>query len=272
MANTRDTIGEQATLDGLVARTLTSFEEDGVTDIKANALYGFDCLTDVKMPNLKSCGEYAFSGTGLIEITADAFPSLNVCSDSCFSKCDNLINAEFSALTRVSQMAFSHCYKLKSFKSYNTSSLQIDANAFSMCNALQEIIILSSSVATLSNGSFSLTPFATKCGVVYVPRILVDSYKTANNWKYYFIAPYEDYPVLPDGTITDTWTEILAAEEDGTYLEKYNIGDTKYEKLGDTFVNFEIVAFDKDDLADGSGKAHITWLAKHFLYSTRIKP
>lgn len=33
MANTRDTLGDQATVDGLVNRTLTSLEEDGVLSI-----------------------------------------------------------------------------------------------------------------------------------------------------------------------------------------------------------------------------------------------
>ena len=38
------------------------------------------------------------------------------------------------------------------------------------------------------------------------------------------------------------------------------------EFLGEP-VEMEIIAFDKDDLADGSGKAHITWLATHCLIS-----
>ena len=45
MANTRDTIGDQATVDGLVNHTLTSLEEDGIGILhmlfpKSNALLG----------------------------------------------------------------------------------------------------------------------------------------------------------------------------------------------------------------------------------------
>lgn len=69
---------------------------------------------------------------------------------------------------------------------------------------------------------------------------------------------------LEPPTITDTWSEILAAEQDGTYKTKYSIGDTVRIDLGTEGSHlFEIVAFDADDLADNSGKAKITWMSKN---------
>ena len=68
------------------------------------------------------------------------------------------------------------------------------------------------------------------------------------------------------GTISDSWEEIIAAGEDGTYIDKYQIGDTKGLDLGEEgVIEMELVAFDADELADGSGKAHMTWIAKDLL-------
>lgn len=54
MANTRETMGEQACLDALVANTLTSFEDDGVTKVGANCLQYHTALTDVTLSQCKS--------------------------------------------------------------------------------------------------------------------------------------------------------------------------------------------------------------------------
>lgn len=74
---------------------------------------------------------------------------------------------------------------------------------------------------------------------------------------------------LEPETITDSWSEIFAAEQDGTYSTKYSIGDTKMLDLGTEGQHLmEIVAFDEDDKADGSGKAKITWISKEQLNTT----
>lgn len=73
-----------------------------------------------------------------------------------------------------------------------------------------------------------------------------------------------------EDTITDTWEEIFAAIANGTYATKYSIGDTKLLNLGtEGTVAMQIIAFDTDDLADGSGKAHITWLSEQLLKTSR---
>ena len=79
---------------------------------------------------------------------------------------------------------------------------------------------------------------------------------------------------LEPETITDTWEQIFEAEADGTYSTKYSIGDTKELDLGTEGRQLmEIVAFDTDDKADGSGKAKITWISKGLLNTAhRINP
>lgn len=76
--------------------------------------------------------------------------------------------------------------------------------------------------------------------------------------------------VALEETITDSWEEIIASTKDGSYKEKYSIGDTKTIDLGSAGkVNMQIVAFDVDELADGTGKAPITWISEQLLATSR---
>ncbi len=80
-------------------------------------------------------------------------------------------------------------------------------------------------------------------------------------------------PIIDDdqgGTITDSWSTIIGNVNNGTYKTKYQIGDTKSLDLGsEGKVEMQIAAFDADELADGSGKAAITWISKQLLNSDR---
>ncbi len=77
-----------------------------------------------------------------------------------------------------------------------------------------------------------------------------------------------------EDTIEDSWDDIIAACADGTYATKYSVGDTKLIELGtEGTVAMQIVAMDMDNLADGSGKAPITWLSEQLLTtSKRMNP
>lgn len=76
---------------------------------------------------------------------------------------------------------------------------------------------------------------------------------------------------LEPETITDSWSTILANTNPSA---SYSIGDTKMIDLGTEGKHLmEIVAFNEDDKADGSGKAKITWLSKTMLNTThRMNP
>lgn len=74
--------------------------------------------------------------------------------------------------------------------------------------------------------------------------------------------------------ITDSWDEIISACEDGTYATKYKVGNYKALDLGtEGIVNMQIVAKNKDPLANGSGNAPLTWISMEMLSSThRMNP
>ena len=64
--------------------------------------------------------------------------------------------------------------------------------------------------------------------------------------------------------ITDTWEQIFAAEQDGTYASKYKVGNYVVLDAGtEGIVYAQIAGMNADPLAEGSGNAKITWITKY---------
>ena len=268
--NTRDMIGEQATLDGLISRTHTSFEEDGLTSVTAYAFYRYANLSHICLPNLVKCGSSAFTGIGITQLTTDMFPNMKAFESSAFSYCEKLETVDLNGVTVFGQNLFYYATNLRSVKLTAATKMDMRNQMFFGCTKLKELFLISDIMPQKAGTVFDKTPIGGRLGIIYVPRSMLSEYQENSSWNPYILAAMEDYPVTPAGTITDSWAEIQAAENDGTYLTKYSIHDTKYEMLGDHLVEFQIVAFDKDDLADGSGKAHITWLARTAPFQARM--
>lgn len=132
--------------------------------------------------------------------------------------------------------------------------------------SLYSIIINTPTLCVLGRDAFLNTSITATTGWIYVPDNLVNDYKSATNWDTYAdrIVGISEYPkeVSLLGTIDDSWEEIFAAEDDGTYSTKYSVGGTKVLDIGGTKVLMEIIAKDTDVLSDNSGNAKITWLSK----------
>ena len=194
MANTRDTLGDQATVDALVSRTLTNLEEDSVLTLGKSALYKNTALEFVNFPSVTKIEQYAFYG----------------------------------------------CQKLNALFLGRTEGV----------------------VSLTNQNAFSETAIYDDKGWVYVPTSLVASYKSASSWNGIPIADINEYPKAPldFSEITDSWSEIFAAEEDGTYSIKYSVGRCKSLTINNTTYHARIVAMDADELSDNSGNAKITWI------------
>ena len=82
-----------------------------------------------------------------------------------------------------------------------------------------------------------------------------------------------NYTGVPE-TITDSWDDIIAAVNNGTYASKYSVGDTKKIDLGtEGIVAMQIAAIDTDALASGSGTAAITWISQQLIATShRMNP
>lgn len=334
--NTRDVLGDQATLDALVAHNLSELKENGVDRLGAGALMSNTGLVSVEMPGLssttqgasafamctnlvtaafpdmKSFGQAMFSGCAKLEtVTA---PNLTSMSDSAFAGCAALHSVAFPLLKSVPGSAFASCCALMkaSFQSATSiarsafyyapvakldlplvtglsrdaanlaaeidfsAKVSIVASAFTGDWNLLSIVLRNSSMCTLANANaLASTPIASGVGHVFVPAELVDTYKAGTNWTTYAsqIVSLDEYPKdVATGTITDSWADILSAEENGTYASKYSVGDTKVLDVAGMPILMQIVAMDTDELADTTGTAKITWLALNLPFIAQMNP
>lgn len=71
-----------------------------------------------------------------------------------------------------------------------------------------------------------------------------------------------------------SWEHVLWSIEQGSYATDYAIGDLIPLDLGtEGNINMQVAAFDADDLASGSGKAHISFISKELLATShRMNP
>lgn len=381
--NTRDVLGDQATLDALVAYTLSEFKENGVDRFGSYALTSNTGLVSVEMPGLsnttqgvnafamctnlvtvafpdmKRFGAYMFTRCSALTtvyapvvisgetcvfqnckaLTSVSFPLMTILGNSMFAGCTALSSVTFStSLSSIAQAAFSGCTALKSVNfpnvktignsafnectaltavsfpaattvnrsafynapiaklvlpmvttiwSYITNmAMEVDlsakttiaANAFGNDLNLFSLILRNAAMLTLANvNALSGTPIAAKYGKIYVPNDLVATYKAGSNWVIYAdqiesLDNYTDGSPTGGDTITDTWSEIFTAENDGSYTSKYSVGDTKWLKTDSSYVLMQIVAMDADELADGTGNAKITWLCKGYQGQHHMNP
>ena len=138
-------------------------------------------LRSVNLPNLTSFGNYGASGflDGCTSLTYVNLPLLPH-SPSC-AGCTSLRLIDLPSCT--------------SFYNGNFVDCLLDA-----------LIIRNTTMCTLNNAFYN-NNIAKGTGYIYVPRELVDSYKTATNWSTHAtqIRPLEDYTV--DGTITGAMRE-----------------------------------------------------------------
>lgn len=216
-------------------------------------------------PTVETIGDAALatsiidrSITELQDSTAVTLQSYSLAS------CSSLKKAVFSEVTEVLNHSFEGCEALETLDFYAT--VEFDASALQGLSSLETLILRSDTMCDASSSAvLSYTPIADGTGYIYVPAALVDSYKHDFVWGSYFdqIRAIEDYPLIANKY---SWEAVQWSMDNGTYATDYAIGDTVPLDLGtEGVINMQIAAFDADDLADGSGKAKISWVAKELL-------
>ena len=166
-------------------------------DMDCHAQFKFGALYSVKLVDRSIRGAYENSLATSI-------------GDYAFFHCFNLTSVTMPA-TSVGKDAFTNCYELARVDCHAAS---IGNYAFSGGRSLTSVILRSDTVCTLSNtkafnGCYHIlgtenslyNPTGAKDGYIYVPRALVDSYKSATNWSTYAsqIRAIEDYPEICGG-------------------------------------------------------------------------
>ena len=156
--------------------TMTKISSDVESIIIKRAFMHNKTLTTIDLPAATSIGDYAFY------------------------ECTALTTVNLPAATSIGWNAFNGCTSLTTIDLPVVTSM--DSNAFYGCTALTTLIIRSSTICSLGNTkAFESTPIASGTGYVYVPRALVNSYKSATNWSAYAaqIRAIEDYPDICGG-------------------------------------------------------------------------
>jgi len=225
MANTADILGEQETLDGLVAHTLEEFEDSRISTVRQYAFYYNDGLKSVNLPNANITSDNVFSYCHNIENIK--IPKTTTINNSLFDYCYKLNSLDISNANRLnSSNIFRYCYSLNDIDLSNityvannalvytgfgtiilpnctslstyvgqgkrtstidlSKNITINGNKFNGANSLVHLILRSDTLCSLSaTSAFTSTPIASGLGWIYVPSDLVDSYKTASNWSTY---------------------------------------------------------------------------------------
>ena len=182
---------------GLIDGAITDYGNERVTGVVAYMFYMNPRLTSVDFPNAKTIGEGAFGDcVALADIN---FPVAEILEIGAF-QFTPLVSVKFPSVKTVGHSVFMSCKSLKIADFYVVESFE--TNNFQNCTALDTLILRGAKVATIANAILRNTPIANGTGYIYIPRALVDSYKSATNWSIYAdqFRALEDYTV--DGTIT----------------------------------------------------------------------
>ena len=198
--NTVDILGDDVLTDSIITRTIAEIQDNNLGSIGYNAFRNCSKLTTVNFPVTTNIYSYAFYNC--IALTAVNFPVITSIPTYAFCRCSSLTTADFPAVTNIGDYAFQNCSELTTVDFPVATS--IGYSVFHTCSKLTTLIIRNiENVATLSNtNAFINTPIASGTGYIYVPRDLVDTYKSATNWSTHAaqFRVLEDYTV--DGTTT----------------------------------------------------------------------
>ena len=219
-----------------------AYAHDTVTAVGDYAFNDCDQLTSVKMGAVLTVGDYAFQNCGALE-TVTMYKAASVGANA-FSSCSNLKTVYLSATT-------------------------IASNAFAGCSQLNALILYGDTVCALASGALTNTAIANGTGYVYVPAALADSYKANSAWSAYAnqIRAIEDYPAYMHPA---SWEAVAYHLDAGDYAETYSIGDEILLDMGsEGKIAMQVAAFDTDVLADGTGTAPMTFIAKDLLATPR---
>ena len=221
--NTIEKLGDDETFRQIVERSITSFEDNELTEVAKYSFYNCDKLASVIIPNATTLGEYAFRGcanlnslnllkvtsmgsnafSGCSQLSEISFPLLTTVPSSAFYNCTVLATFNLPKVTQISSSAFynsgltsadfplvtsvgdSAFYNCKSLSSVKLPKVKsIGSGAFSNCSSMASAIVGTElDDETAICTLGSTNSFPSSIGAIYVPYNLQDKYKTATNWS-----------------------------------------------------------------------------------------
>jgi hypothetical protein len=174
--------------------SITSIDAPNVTTVGTRAFYNCNKATNINLPNATSLADYAFYQCN--SLASIALPQVSSMNNYVFQYCENLKSVDLPKVQRIYGYDFASCYRLERLILRSETMTTLAAtNAFDKCYHLHGTV------------HSSHNPNGDKDGYFYVPRALVDSYKSATNWSTFEtqFRALEDYTV--DGTTTGALDE-----------------------------------------------------------------
>jgi hypothetical protein len=168
-----------------LARPLTSISLPNAKTISGNAFYGCNGLVELNIPEATTIGGNALRDIG--PISKLYLPKVTNCAG--LAALTSLTYVELSALGTISYNFFQNDKSLVTVILRNQTLCTAAGNPFNGCFHF------------LGTVDATYNPNGDKDGYIYVPRVLVDSYKSATNWSAYAdqIRAIEDYPEICGG-------------------------------------------------------------------------
>jgi len=190
--------------------SLSSISIHNCNSINNYAFYNCTNLSYVDATNCSYIGDYAFYNCTSLSYISPMYNiryiypstfyncynlssiSIHNCGsiyNSAFCKCSNLSYVDATNCTYIGSWTFQSCSNLTFISLPNCS--YIGNYAFQYCSKLESIYILSTKVPSLPyptafyNTPLSNSTYLGHFGSIYVLSSLVDSFKTATNWKIY---------------------------------------------------------------------------------------
>lgn len=176
-----------------------------VTIIMSSAFCGCNALEEAQFESLESIGYDAFERCGIKNIDMSKVKSVDT---SAFSR-SNIMKAKMPLVESLGRSAFQYCSALTILDISNPDAVKVPNidgyNTFESCTSMKALVLRSTSqmIKLTASGDNKLPPTVTDgtC-FIYVPRTLLETYKTATNWSVYAeqFRALEDYTV--DGTLS----------------------------------------------------------------------
>jgi hypothetical protein len=197
-------------LDALIDGSITEVTSNATT-VRKYAFYSNSMLRAINCPMATTIYEQAFYNCN--NLTTVVFPLVTRIEKSAFYNNSMLTAIKFPLVTKLMSGAFYGCVLL-TIADFPILT-QMASDVFYSCHSLKAVILRGETLCSLSSKSVftycyhilgttnaTYNPNGDKDGYFYVPRALVDTYKSATNWSTYAsqFRALEDYTV--DGTIT----------------------------------------------------------------------
>lgn len=196
--------------DGFLEGTLTSYENKTATKLASMCFRYNKTLKSAKLYNILSIGEAAFDSSNVEEVIAPKALSIG---NYAFTRAGFLKKLYVPEVKTVAIDGFFLCQRMEKF--YFPKLEAINGNSFRECYSLKAFIMERTDKICVLNGSIAFdkcyhftgtvnatyNPEGLKDGYFYVPRVMLDSYKTATNWIAYQdrFRAIEDYPEVLEG-------------------------------------------------------------------------